>query len=151
MDPRIITQIMLARFPEFMQFCVNEAMLGAHPPMPVPPRLAVPPEHLAYQKALLEASNQFAAELAAADPPSNGGPVQFTFAEGSAITVDGRDFLRRHFARNYHLHFQHRTHSHYAATGRPVSQAIVAPDGGGIELRFTQAAPQSSGPPDGTF
>jgi hypothetical protein len=128
---------MLARFPEFVQLCLSEAMLGGGLPMPRPPPGAVePPEHVAYQHALEQASDAFAHELMQTPPPGQGQTITLKFEEGSKIEINGRSFLRQHFARNFHLHFQRRVYAHYAAQGHPITQAMVTHTGDMIELAF---------------
>jgi hypothetical protein len=138
MDPRVVSQIMLARFPEFVQLCLSEAMLGGGIPMPGMPPAVEPPEHIAYQRALEQASNIFAKELMQ-EQPTNGEPLCLTFADGSSIDVEGRKFLKRHFARNFHLHFQRRIFAHFATRGLTVVNAVVSPDGGQIVFTFPPA------------
>ena len=136
MDPRVVSQIMLARFPEFVQLCLSEAMLGGGIPMPGAPQSTEHPEHVAYQRALERASNIFASELMKSSPPATGKSITLRFEKDSAIEVDGRNFLRQHFARNFHLHFQRRIYAHYAAQGHPITRAIISQNGSCIELVF---------------
>ena len=136
MDPRVVSQIMLARFPEFVQLCLSEAMLGGGVPMPGAPRSVEPPEHVAYQRALEKASSMFASELMQSPPPAAGESITLCFESGSTIEADGRTFLRQHFARNFHLHFQRRVYAHYAAQGHPITRATVSQSGDRIELAF---------------